>query len=254
MQSFREKISSELNELLNQDFIHAVWEGGSSATGYLDEYSDLDLMIISDDERVEDVFSLLQSFFQNNYGILKQFRIPEPAWHGMSQCFYLIDKAPRFFYLDIAVQKLVNKDKFQESDRHGIPIKWFDKKQLINPSPTPEETVLSKGKNAYKFSTELFFVVEVEVLKLIERGRLVDASIELQGSILRRLSILLNLKYRPAKVDFGLKYGYRDYPEDVYNRLRKLVTYNDIETLKANANEVIDWFYQLQEELKTDWS
>ncbi len=253
MTDFRDKITKELKILLNRDYVHAVWEGGSSATGYLDEYSDLDLMIISDADKIESSFSILEEFFKEKYGILKQFRMPEPTWHGMSQCFYLLDNTPKYFYLDIAIQKLEAEDKFLESDRHGLPVAWFDKGKLLNPKPTSPDKIVRKGKSAFKLNTELFFVVEIEVMKLIRRGRLVDASQEFQVSILRRLSVLLNLKYRPAKVDFGLKYGYRDYPADVNKRLQSIVTYSNIYELENSAKETIKWFYELESELTSEW-
>lgn len=32
-----------------------MWEGGSAATGYLDEYSDLDIALITTDDTVEEI-------------------------------------------------------------------------------------------------------------------------------------------------------------------------------------------------------
>jgi hypothetical protein len=254
MSEFRKKISIELFELLNIEGIHAVWEGGSSATGYLDEYSDLDLVIVCDDDKVEHTFNMFETFICERYGIIRKFRIPEPAWHGMSQCFYQIDHCPPYFYLDIAVQRLSTEDRFLETDRHGEAIIWFDKKSLITPHTVPEKVILQKGMNAYKNAVDSFFIHVIEVRKLIRRDRVVDANQQFHTGLLRALSILLNLKHRPAKFDFGLKYGNRDYSKEDYETLRKLVVNRDLIELENHLDKVESWFYKLAEELRPSWS
>ncbi|MBN2829141.1 MAG: nucleotidyltransferase domain-containing protein [Candidatus Cloacimonetes bacterium] len=253
MPEFRKKISKELYELINVDYIHAVWEGGSSATGYLDEYSDLDLAIVCDDDKVEKVFALLEQFLKEKYGIFHKYRIPEPAWHGMSQCFYQIDNCPPYFYLDIAVQKLATEDRFLEKERHGEALIWFDKKGLITEQSVPEAIILQKGKRAYQNVVDSFFIHVIEVRKLIRRDRVVDAIQQFHTGLLRALSVLLNLKHRPAKYDFGLKYGNRDYSKEDYQTMRRLVINRDLKDLERHLDEIEIWFYALAEELKSKW-
>ena len=52
----RQTVSQDLLQFLqaSKDVI-AAWEGGSAATGFLDAYSDLDLLVICKDESVEKV-------------------------------------------------------------------------------------------------------------------------------------------------------------------------------------------------------
>ncbi|MCK7484998.1 MAG: hypothetical protein MZU97_05195 [Bacillus subtilis] len=129
----RSMITKDLNRLFRANpAILAVWEGGSAATGFLDEFSDLDLSIICVDDAVETVFQQLEEHLKTIYGIRRKFRIPEPAWHGFSQCFYQIDQVPPLFYLDIAVIKASLPEKFTEPDRHGNAVIWFDPKSFIN--------------------------------------------------------------------------------------------------------------------------
>jgi hypothetical protein len=95
---------------------------------------------------VEEIFRKISDYLHENFGILKKFRTPEPSWHGHSQCYYLLDKTPDFFYLDILIEKLTAQNRFMESDRHGSGILWFDKKDIFKPDPTPIEEVIQKGK------------------------------------------------------------------------------------------------------------
>ncbi len=107
-------------------------KGGSAATGFEDEFSDLDLAIVCKDHAVEAIFSLLESWLKVNYSITRKFRVPEPSWHGFSQCFYQIENVPPLFYLDIAVIKKSLPDKFTESDRHGNAVVWFEKEKILD--------------------------------------------------------------------------------------------------------------------------
>jgi len=129
MTDFYKKIVAELkDQYKNNNNILAAWEGGSAATGYLDEYSDLDLALITTDDTVENIFNLTEQFLENNYGISNKFRMPEPNWHGHSQCFYKLKQAPEFFYVDMLIEKESAENRFTETDRHGNSVIWFDKK------------------------------------------------------------------------------------------------------------------------------
>ena len=129
----------ELKDLLQGiPCVVAAWEGGSAATGYLDEYSDLDLGIAIQGESADIVFTTLDEWFELKQGIARKFRMPEPAWHGMSQCFYLLHGMPPCFYCDICVVDSANPHKFTEPDRHGHAVVWFDPQGVIGTGFTPE--------------------------------------------------------------------------------------------------------------------
>ena len=102
-----------------------IWEGGSAATGFLDEYSDLDLGFVVKDAHVEETFQLFEELLEKNYGIKSKLRIPEPTWHGHSQCYYFIEKCPPLFYVDVVVEKESAKDRLIEPDRHGTSQIWL---------------------------------------------------------------------------------------------------------------------------------
>jgi len=200
--------------LINCEFIYTVWEGGSAATGYLDEYSDLDLGMICDDEKIEVAFELIENFLQSNYGIKQKFRMPEPNWHGHSQCFYQLEELPEFLYADILIEKLSSGNRFMEKDRHGKAVVWFDKKDLFDPTPTPKDAVEAKCKRIYQMTAESIWVLVIEAKKQILRGNVVDAAVT-YNQLLNRMAPLFNLKYRRSKVDFGLRYLERDFFKEI---------------------------------------
>jgi len=245
MNKFREKIIEELQNIYESNpKIISAWEGGSAATGFLDKYSDLDLAIICDDDAIESIFEQTENFLKETYGIKHKFRMPEPNWHGHSQCFYIIDNCPKYFYVDLLIEKESSKNRFTESDRHGNAIIWFDKKNLIDPSPTSEEEVAAKGKNFYKLMNESFILGIIEVKKQIARNKKVDALYNYY-SLFNRLAYLLNLKYRPEKVDFGLRYTYNSFPKSETDFLEMLYIVPDFDKLTEKVEIIENKFNEL---------
>jgi predicted nucleotidyltransferase len=254
MQGFRNKIKEEMRKIYDSDQrIISVWEGGSAATGFLDEYSDLDLAIICEDDDIESVFEKTEKYLKETYGIIQKFRMPEPNWHGHSQCFYIIDNCPKYFYVDLLIEKESATNRFTESDRHGNAVIWFDKKSLIDSTPTPKEKVIKKGKQSYKLVNDSFILSIFEVKKQIARGKIVDAYVNYYA-LINRLSSLLNLKYRPEKVDFGLRYTHRDFPIEETDLLVNLYSISNLKEMKEKVEMVESIFNKLIIELADKWS
>lgn len=243
-------IKAKLKDYLfiRQDVL-AVWEGGSAATGYLDEYSDLDLCIVIGDKDVEPIFQSLEDYFEQTYGIIRQFRLPEPTWHGMSQCFYLLDKCPDLFYCDIAVVTRDNPKKFTEPDRHGNALIWFDKDQVYSAVPTPESEIRDMAIRTLKSVTALDFLSIIELRKALKRRNWIAAQMNWQMFINRCLVPLLNIRWRPWKADFGIRYVERDYPQEVIQRLEALLHYDTVDDIATHSESAIAWYEGLKAEL-----
>lgn len=255
MENFIKSITSGLKELLlsNSEVISA-WEGGSAATGYKDELSDLDLVLICKDQSVDEIFKQIEKFLDRNYGIKTTFQVPQPAWHGHSQKFYILHQSPDSFYVDLLIQKQSADNRFLEPDRHGNAQVWFDKQGLINP-------VLSDPEEATKKMTKLFSIIEQsyellirDVKKQLVRKNLIDAIDEYQALVSRRLVPLLNFKYRPAKFDFGMRYTYRDFPQNICEKLESLLLINDLADLQHKIDCTQKWIEKLIEEHQPKFS
>lgn len=235
--------------LLNRTEVLAAWEGGSAATGFLDEYSDLDLGIVTEKDMADELFSLLEDFLTAHYGIKAKFRMPEPAWHGMSQCFYLLDKLPPLFYCDIAIVCKDNPHKFTEPDRHGNAIVWFDKEDVYKADPTPQDELDSIAQRVYRMATDTAFLGTIELQKALARKNWMAASMNFTTYVYRHLVPLLNLKYRPAKADFGIRYAERDYPATEAAKLAKLLQNSSLEDIEAHFAVAEEWFTDLHKAL-----
>jgi len=135
-------LKSKLKELLqNKPQVLAAWEGGSAATGFLDDYSDLDLGIVTDKDMADELFGLIEEFFCADYGIIAKFRMPEPAWHGMSQCFYLLDKLPPLFYSTLRLCPRTIHISSQSQTGMETPLSGSTRRLFTNLIPPPEKSL-----------------------------------------------------------------------------------------------------------------
>ncbi|MDZ4182059.1 MAG: hypothetical protein U1B83_04215, partial [Candidatus Cloacimonadaceae bacterium] len=55
---------------------------------------------------------------------------------------------------------------------------------------------------------------------------------------------------RVAKADFGIRYAQRDYPQEVFEMLERLLRVVNIEDISQKSEEAIRLFEELKQELK----
>src|SRR6202007_3070383 len=59
-------------------FVHALWEGGAAGVDRVDEWSDVDLHVVTDDERVAEVFAIAEQALTLLSPIEMKYEIPQP--------------------------------------------------------------------------------------------------------------------------------------------------------------------------------
>lgn len=252
---FREEFKDRImGAFLKKPWMLGIWEGGSAATGFLDDLSDLDIGFVVEDDRIEETFTLFETLLENNYGIAGRFRLPEPSWHGHSQCYYFLKKCPALFYVDLLVEKRTSENRLIEPDRHGESKIWLNREEVLKPEPTPEDEMLRRNTRFFAMQADTYPISETETRKQLLRGNRIDAMLEYQGFIQRKLASLLNLKYRHPRYDFGIRYGDREYPEEIAERVSRLMYAGSLEELKPKFEEASAWARELLEELKKKYS
>ncbi|MCB5295995.1 MAG: nucleotidyltransferase domain-containing protein [Candidatus Cloacimonetes bacterium] len=247
--NYKRELTEAMCALLKQqEQVLAIWEGGSAATGFEDEYSDLDFCIVTKRKAGDEIFSKLDEFFAAQHGIARRFRIPEPAWHGMSQCMYLLSDSPELFYCDICVVERDNPHKLTEQDRHGSARILYDPQGILKPITSSQEELDAICRRVWRMAASLDFVFEIELKKAIKRGLTIDA-ISLYHTFLQRCLVsLLNLKYRPHKADFGLRYIHREYPAEAVTRVEDLLSIKD--GLPKNVEMMLALYHDTKKELE----
>ncbi|KAB8335223.1 nucleotidyltransferase domain-containing protein [Scytonema tolypothrichoides VB-61278] len=222
-----------------EDFVLAFWQGGSAAHGYTDEWSDIDIEVIVEDNYVQQTFDIVEAALQTISEISFQYRVPSPTWHGHSQCFYQLVGVSPFLAIDFAVMKRSSPNDFLEMERHGQAVIAFDKANLIVPTHLNHQEHFSKMKARFEQLKTMFYFLQIFVKKEINRGHLAQAIVNYQSYTLRNLVELMGMIYRPYRYDFTMKYFNRDFPPEIVARLEPLFCITDLADL-ANKQQLAE--------------
>lgn len=241
----REQIIDALYQALHAlPAVRAAWLGGSDASGRTDRYSDIDCQALVDDEAVEMVFTAVSNALNALSPIDRQYRIPEPAWHGHSQAFYRLQDAPPWLLVDLAVLKTSSPpgNRFLEPERHGYQQILFDRDGIVQPAPFDRPAHEAAMKDRLRHLAARFELFHIFVDKAIWRQDPPDAVGMYHAMTIRPLVELLRMRYCPDKYDFGVRYLQRDLPPEVYQQLEPLFFCSDLAELERKQATAVALF------------
>lgn len=246
----REEVLRALEDTLKPlDYVQAMWEAGAIAFGRVDEWSDIDLQVASDDDRVEDVFVAVESALAELSEIDLRFRLPEPTWHGHSQVFYRLAAASPFLMLDFVVMKASAEDKFMQPEIHGRPHVYFDKTGVVRATPFDAEAFAGRLRDRVSEMRVLYEMFEILTRKELNRGNDIEAVGFYHSYTLRPLLQALRILHDPTRHNFHTRYVHYDLPEAVVERLRRLFFVADADDLVAKRDEAEEWFAEIMNEI-----
>jgi hypothetical protein len=208
--------------LLAHDFVRAAWLAGSDATGRTDDWSDIDLMLVVEDDRVEETFEILRATLKAHSPIAHRFRLPSPAWHGHAQEFLLLRDSDPCHFVDALVMKRSAGGFFLEEERHGSPLVLFDRDGIVKPAPMDRVAHAARMARRLADLRETFFLFQSLVTRAVRRGHVADAAASYLSLTLRPLVEVLRMRYCPDRFDFGPRYLDRDLPPDVRREVEGL--------------------------------
>lgn len=240
-----QRMTEELKPL---DYVHAFWEGGAVGHGRLDEWSDMDLYLLVDDERVGDAFDVLESVLTSLSPIEVRYRIGQTGYPGVHQNFYLLERTSQFLVLDIAVVTMSAPDKFVEEEMHGKPVFFFSKTEM--PASVLDRTDLRERIRMrlprLRARMDLFHIF---VQKELNRGHAIEAVDVYNTVVLGSLTELLRIRYCPVHYEFHTRYLYSELPEAIVRRLEELYFVRDTGDLEQKYHLARKWFDDLYEEV-----
>jgi hypothetical protein len=230
-------LESTIATLEPKDFVLALWQGGSAAHGFTDEWSDIDIQVIVEDDRVQETFDIVEESLKSISEIRFKWRVPEPTWHGHSQCFYQLEQASPFLFIDFVVLKQSYPNDFLELERHGKLAITFDKANLLVQPSLNRSEHFSKMQERLGTLKNTFDFFQIIVKKEINRGHLVSAISNYQTYTLQPLVELMGMVYRPERYDFRTKYFYRDFPTEVIARVESLYCVMNLADLASKQKQ-----------------
>lgn len=229
----RDAIVEALHRALEDaPYVVAAVLGGSEATGRTDRFSDVDLVAVVDDDRVEEGMALVLSTMEALSPIAHSHRLPEPTWHGHAQVFLALAEADPHHLVDAVVMKRTAPDKLLERERHGIARILFDPEGLMEPVPVDRAKLRPKMQARLKTLRETFSMFQVLTIRAVERGSLAEAMHWYQALSLRPLVDVFRLRHCPDRFDFGMRYLDRDLPAPLRQEVERLSFPGDPDTLE----------------------
>lgn len=200
-------------------WVQALAEAGSHAFGRADAWSDVDLLLVVDNGRHEEALRVVEQALAACSPIEAVLRIPEPAWHGMSQAFYRLERAGPHLLVDLCVASPERPNSLSEVERHGTPTVYFDKTGAVQVTALdrPRHRALLERRIAtLRVSFPMF---QTLVTRAVARGQALDAIGAYHAHTLRPLVELLRIRHDPARHDYHLRYLSFDLPPEVHAAL-----------------------------------
>lgn len=247
----REEVLSSLVEIFESlPEVLALWEAGSAAFGRVDEWSDIDLMAVVEDESVPQVFTAAETVLEQLSPISLVYEVPQPSWHGHHQKFYRLADAGEYMLIDLAVMKLSSGNRFLEEELHGQAQVLFDRQGIVQPPELDWQDLRGKLEARLEQLPVTFEMFQSLVTKEIYRQHPIDAQAFYQSFTIRPLVELLRIQYTPARYQFSLRYLCYDLPEEASARLERLIYVHDLKDLEAKHAEAVAWFYQVLQSIQ----
>lgn len=217
VEQYREQVLKIiLDEIMSSSEILAAWQGGSAATRTQDQFSDIDLCILATSspmlvlDRIEKILEKMK--------VSHTWQPNKSFWgEGMLQRVVVLKDSPKYFTVDIAVfdhaHPQLLKD-FLEVERHGQPLIYFDKSNLIKPGHTDSTALFKRQQLRVNELSDGFPIFKSLTLKEIERGHSIDAISFYQNGLVRPFVEVLGMIHRPFKFDFGMRYIHKSFPKE----------------------------------------
>jgi hypothetical protein len=241
----RETIVQTLTSALEPlNYIHAFWEAGAISWNRVDEWSDIDLYVAVDDDKVEDTFLVVEKALKSLSPIKQKYNVPQTVFPGVSQAFYRLRDTSKYLTIDLAVLKLSAPDMFLEPEMHGNAVFHFNKSEKIKP-PTLDKELFDEKLRAridrLQARVEMF---NNFIQKEINRHNYLEAVEMYYNLTLASLIEALRMKYKPIHYEFKMRYVHYELPPCIINRLQKLYFVRDEKDLQEKYREATDWLHE----------
>ena len=242
----REAVIRTLNKALKPlSYAQALYEGGAIAFNRLDEWSDIDLYLVVDDDKVDAAFKSVEEALERLSPIKQKFEVKQLPWPEVSQAFYKLKNASEYMLIDLAVIKSTCSEKFLEPEIHGEAVFYFNKSDAIKMRKLGRESL---NRNLQEKLTRLnarFAMFNVFVQKEINRGNFIEALGLYHSLTFGSIVDALRIRHSPFHHDFKTRYIRYELPTEITRKLERLYFVKDAKDLQQKYLEASKWFREL---------
>ncbi len=230
------------NQFLQSEIVLACWEGGSKATGHIDIYSDLDIVVVVNEKDKEHCLDLFNKIICTRFKIRHKWEVRTQGWHGGLQGMYSLEDMPDYFFIDFTVFSKKEAMCFLDVPRHGKADFIFNKLETLIPFKPNTDKIHSSAEKFLKEKSDKYIFIEKIIRKEIQRKNTIDV-IAFYKNLLGLLVEAWGVEYRPERYDFGFRYLKKDLPQEKYRLLEKLMLPSDVNDIAQNL-EIIRKLYK----------
>ncbi len=242
-------VNAIVRDLEPLGYVRAVWEGGAVAFGRADEWSDIDLYVVVDDESVGASFMAVEHSLERLSPIKQKFDVGKTPNDGVFQAFYRLENASEYLLIDLAILTTSAPDMFLEPEIHGKAVFHFNKGGSIPQRIVDTSAMAGRLRtrlDRLKAKRDLFTIF---VPKEINRGNFLEAFDAYRVLVYEFLLELLRIKHYAFHHDFKLRYIYHELPADVTDELERLIQIKDMDDLKMKFAQASAWSEDILREL-----
>ena len=156
-------------------YVHAFWEAGAAAFDRTDPWSDIDLYIVVDDDKIPETFAAVEKTLTALSPIQRKHAEAWPSTSGIEQAFYRLAKTDEYLLVDLAIMKLSAPDKFLAREIHGDAVFLFNKRDAVEIPPLDMEGFVRALLDRRKRVIERMELFGPFVPKEIHRGNWLEA-------------------------------------------------------------------------------
>jgi hypothetical protein len=231
------------------DYVYALWEGGAVAFDRLDEWSDIDICVDAEDERVRDTFPVVERALESLAPIELKYDVPQPTLGDYVQAFYRLEGTSKFMLIDFAVFKHSASDKLLEPEIHGDSHFHFNKMDTVKCPALDREKLVDKLKTRVERIEKRLDTFGCFIQKELYRENYIEALDLYYRLMLDSLVEALRIRYKPVHHDFRTRYVHCDLPADIVERLGQLYFIKDVKDLECKYRIAEEWLAEALEEI-----
>jgi hypothetical protein len=232
------------------DYVYAVWEGGAVAFDRVDQWSDIDICVSAEDDRVTDCFPVVERALAALAPIALKYEMKQTMSPGYVQAFYRLEGTSAFLLVDFAVFKHTWPDKLLEPEIHGNARFHFNKKGAVE-VPHLDTARLERDLDASRSNVmKRLGTFGCFVEKELARGNYIEAVTLYHRLVLDSLVDVLRIKHKPERHGFKTRYIHYDLPPEAVARLEDLFFVRDEHDLAAKLKRAMDWFHRTLDEIR----
>lgn len=231
------------------DYVHVFWEGGAAAFNRIDEWSDIDIYLVVDDDKVDETFLAVEKTLRSLSHIKQKYEISQPPWPGLSQAFYRLEDTNEYLVIDLAILRLSSPDKLLEPEIHGDAVFYFNKSGRVKPPPLDKDVYSRKVLEKLGRLKARFDIFNKDIQKEINRGNHLEAINIYYALTLSTLVEALRIKYNVFHHDFKTRYIHYELPPKTVDKLKHLHFVRDEKDLQEKYHEASKWFHKVMSEI-----